>query len=418
MILTILKGLLVRHFASEGFKKRFSHIYLPMLKKGLAYFWNVFADKKERKMFDKSYKMLDSVIPNDSQILASSPMGAMIPLYENIADRLKVWFVDSPYQGSTGQCVAFSMDNIVRAVAKVSGLGDIGVSPLDAYLDRTTRSFKGDYTGMNVELMLRSVAQKGIALADLLPRMDNQSLMVNVDERALYPDALIAPFRIKILKGATFLGGDWKVVINSINSLPMGFPVQISLTVGDGYFGNDIPLAKNNTIYGGHSVVAIGGSGCIVDGKEGFFITDSAYYKGRVSRFGQTIRFITKEFWLVAGWSATLPVFVDELQKKAMATKPLTYIALVLNKIQQGESGDSVRTMQNALIGLGYNIPSGATGFYGNETARAVLAFQIANLELFQEIDAFLTVAKLTSLAGKYFGGMSVKVINTLISNK
>lgn len=414
----MLKQLLIRHFRSAGFQKRLKHIYLPMLKKGGAYLWNLYADRKERKIFDKVYRLAETVERPESAPTASAPMGASIPLYENIAHSLRDWFVDSPYQGSTGQCVAFSLDNIIRAVAKVMGLGGIAVSPLDVYLDRTTRRFKGDYTGMNVGLMFNSVINKGVALADLLPRMDDQSLMVNVDDRALYPDTLISPFRIKILSEAVNLGTDWKNLMNTINSLPVGYPVQISLGVGDGYFGYDIPKERSTVEYGGHSIVAIGGSGCIVDGQEGFFITDSAYYKNRVSRWGVTIRFITKAYWLRNGWGAYLPKFIEPIQTKAMEKRPYVPAELIETPAQQGQEGEHVRAIQNALITLGYNIPSGATGFYGTESAKSVLAFQIANIKYFQELDPTYTLEKMKSLGGKYFGNLSVKVINSLISSK
>lgn len=412
----MLKQLLIRHFASAGFQKRLRYIYIPLLKKGGAYVWNLYADRKERKVFEQIYKTTQVVVDHGKQEpTASAPTGASIPLYENIASRLKVWFVDSPYQGSTGQCVAFTLDNIIRAVAKLLGYGNIAVSPLDVYLDRTTRISRGDFTGMNVALMFQSVAKKGVAVGELLPRMDDQSLMYQVDTRELYPDDIIAPFRLKLIEKADFVGTDWRNLMNTINSLPMGFPVQISISVGDGYFGYDIPKPLNGTVYGGHSVCAIGGSGCIVDGKEGFFITDSAFFKGRVSRWGQTIRFINKDFWVRNGMGCMLPKFIEPIQTKALENKPKVHIEMLVTPAQKGEEGDHVRAMQNALISLGYNIPSGATGFYGVETAKVVLAFQLANLARLQKLDPSYTKTKLEGYAGAYFGRLSVEVINTLI---
>lgn len=414
----MLKELLIKHLKSEGFQNRLKHIYLPLLKKGIAYVWNKYADQKERRVFNEVYSETETVELFKREPTAFAPMGAQIPLYENVADRLKVWFVDSPYQGSTGQCVAFTMDNIIRAIAKVIGLGNISVCPLDVYLDRTSRKTRGDYTGMNPEAMFKSVALKGVAVGDLLPRMDDQVKMWEVDDRKLYPDNLIDPFRVKLLHSAEFVDISWKNITGVINSLPTGFPVQLTMEVGDGYFGYDIPIVKNNVIYGGHSVCAIGGSVCIVDGKEGFFITDSAYYKGRIGRFGATIRFITKEFWTAHGYGAMLPKFVDEVQKKAMEVKPYIHIENVVTPSQTGESGDHVRRIQNALIALGFNLPSGATGYYGKETTQAVLNFHSTYFSLFTKINSSYTKEKLVSLQGKYFGGISVQVINTLIDEK
>ncbi len=42
---------------------------------------------------------------------------------------------------------------------------------------------------------------------------------------------------------------------------------------------------------------------------------------------------------------------------------------------QYGASGASVRALQECLIGLGYSIPAGATGYYGAQTRAAVRAF-------------------------------------------
>lgn len=414
MILYLIK----RHLKSAGFQKRLKHIYLPTLKKGIAYLWNVYADKKERKVFDEVYRKSETVLPYSKTEILSAPMGYSMPLYENIADRLKKWFTESPYQGSTGQCVAFTLDNIVRASVKLAGLGDIAVSPLDVYLDRTTRKKKGDYTGMNVELMFKSVARKGVAVAELLPRMDDQSKMVEVDDRNMYPDNLLDPLRVKIVTGADQIGQDWRNLINTINSLPTGYPVQVSMGVGDGYFGYDIPKEKSNVMYGGHSVCAIGGSGCIVDGKEGFFINDSAFFKGRVTRFGLTIRFITKEFWTKNGWGAMLPRFVEPLEKKILENKPYVPVEYITLPANQGEEGDHVRAIQNALIRLGHNITSGATGFYGTETAKAVLSFQVSNAQKFFKLNNTYTSEALRSFGGKYFGTLSVKVINMVLEDK
>lgn len=47
-----------------------------------------------------------------------------------------------------------------------------------------------------------------------------------------------------------------------------------------------------------------------------------------------------------------------------------------LPNLQPGMSGNDVKTLQNYLIQQGYQIPSGATGFYGPETTAAVLELQ------------------------------------------
>lgn len=409
-----MQELIKRHFQSEGFKKRAQHIYIPLLKKGVSYIWNLYADRKEKNVFADAYRNNPPVeafvsVPEEEIALGTK---ISLPMYENIADKLKTWFYPSEEQGSTGQCVAFTGENIVKNMAKLLGLGHISLSPLDLYIDRNTRRFAGDYTGMNPSLMLKALTDKGIALGDLLPRMTDQSLMKGVDDRALYPDTLISHFRIKPLRSHQNIGNDFDTLVAKINSVPMGYPIQISLTCTDTYFGYDIPLNTHTKEYGGHSVTAIGGSACIVDGKEGFFITDSAYYKNRVARFGISIRFLTREFWEKYGGWSLYPVFQEEINNKIFAVE-----APILAKIDRsakfGEQGDHVARIQLALIRRGEIIASGATGYYGEETAKAVLSWQIKNVEKFNALDSRYNETVLKGLGGKTFGNLSIQVINS-----
>ena len=48
------------------------------------------------------------------------------------------------------------------------------------------------------------------------------------------------------------------------------------------------------------------------------------------------------------------------------------------NPFQVGASNTAIRWMQERLIGAGFSIPAGATGFYGTQTRAAVAAFQRA----------------------------------------
>lgn len=405
-----MQELIKRHFQSAGFQKRFKFIYLPLLKKAFAYFWNLYADKKEKTIFADAYRHnAPLVIPEEAM---ANAMGKMqLPLYETVGEKLKAWFVPSEEQGSTGQCVAFSMENIIKNIAKVIGFGDISISPLDTYVDRTTRRFAGDYTGMNPSLMMRDVARKGIAVGNLLTRVTDQSVLKNYDDRAFYPDALLDPFRVKILKSHTDVGRNFDTLVSTINSVPTGFPIQISLTVTKSYFGYDIPDLSSTEEYGGHSIVAIGGSACIVDGKEGFFITDSAYYKNRVARWGVSIRFISREYWeRYGGWSLK-PKFTDEIEAKLSGVVPPIKVKIELGA-KFNDVGEHVKAIQLALIAKGEIIPAGATGVYGQQTADAVLSFQLKNLQKFYEADSRYNEKTLRDLGGKNFGALSIKVIN------
>lgn len=54
----------------------------------------------------------------------------------------------------------------------------------------------------------------------------------------------------------------------------------------------------------------------------------------------------------------------------------LNLTGLPQGNLQPGQSGDEVKALQTWLIQNGFNIPAGATGFYGNETKTAVTELQ------------------------------------------
>lgn len=413
---TILLKLAKRHFQSEGFKNRLNHIYIPFLKMKLAWVWNIYFNHKEVKVFSEIYKNSTPVLDEMSNIGASPVIGsATLPNYESIANRLKQWFIQSESQGNTSQCVAFTMTNIHRFVARLLGLGEMKVSQLDMYIDRY-HQFAGEESGMSPVANYESVGKKGVSIGDTLPLVNNQSLMASVDDRKFFPDAKIAPFRIKMIKGYEQVNKSWGNVVSVINSVPMGYPLQAVLGATDTYFASDVVYGKYNVFYAGHSVTVIGGSACIVDGQEGFFISDSAYFTGKVYRFGTAIRFITKDFWNTLGYSVFKPIFIDSIQEQVNAVKivPASKSVFVYNTANFGQSNEDVITVQKALLALGYSLPAGATGFYGQQTADAVLKFQLDNQKEFQKIKPEYTVDFFKSLKGKSFGNDSIKVINTL----
>ena len=414
---TLLLELAKRHFKSEGFKKRFNHIYLPVLKMGGAWIWNLYFRHKEKQIYTEVYKTAVPVI-DEMNIGAPSKKtvsSATLPRYEDIADRLKKFFIESESQGSTSQCVAFTFTNIHRLIAKLLGFGEIKVSQLDIYLDRVNKQYDGDGSGMSPQDTYLKLTEKGVAIGNTLPLIDDQSVMNGLDNRKYFPDAKVAPFRIKMLKEGQYVNPDWGYVMSAIQSVPMGYPLQAILGATDTYFGSDVVYAKYNTFYAGHSVTIIGGSACIVDGQEGFFITDSAYYKGRVYRFGTAIRFITKDFWNKLGYSVLKPIFVDAIQNQVKDVTPTQTTGIfVYDKCGFGENNHAVTILQKALINLGYSIPAGATGQYGAQTATAVLKFQLDKQNIFASINPIYTVEFFKKLAGKNFGDDSIAVINRI----
>lgn len=63
----------------------------------------------------------------------------------------------------------------------------------------------------------------------------------------------------------------------------------------------------------------------------------------------------------------------------AGAIDPMPYLPKkyqFLKNMEYGNRSADVAQLQQRLINMGYNLPSGATGFYGNETKAAVFIFQ------------------------------------------
>lgn len=66
--------------------------------------------------------------------------------------------------------------------------------------------------------------------------------------------------------------------------------------------------------------------------------------------------------------------------------------------LKYGQSGGHVQAVQYALIDLGYTIPSGATGFFGNETSAAVVQFKQNQVPPLTPSDPVVGVGTMTAL--------------------
>lgn len=75
--------------------------------------------------------------------------------------------------------------------------------------------------------------------------------------------------------------------------------------------------------------------------------------------------------------------------------------------LKYGESSLGVKNLQDALKFFNYFPKITSTGYYGEITRKAVLAWQLAN-----QVD---TITVLQNLAGKNFGQKSIKVMNSLL---
>jgi hypothetical protein len=77
-----------------------------------------------------------------------------------------------------------------------------------------------------------------------------------------------------------------------------------------------------------------------------------------------------------------------------------------LRPVRYGQRGSAVKALQECLIELGYNIPSGATGYYGNQTAAAVLEFyRDANIQ------------QGVALRGRSFGPLGISALRQLVAS-
>jgi peptidoglycan hydrolase-like protein with peptidoglycan-binding domain len=77
-----------------------------------------------------------------------------------------------------------------------------------------------------------------------------------------------------------------------------------------------------------------------------------------------------------------------------------------LSNVRLGKHNDDVKALQRALIGLGFNIPAGATGVFGDETKSAYAAWQRKLGFTGADADGFPGCSSLTKLGPR--AGFSV----------
>lgn len=435
MKIEVIKALIVRHIRSEGFQRRWRNIYWPFIKKWSKKTWAFYRDRAERTAFGEQYAsqvfVHDEVHPN---IPAGAPATASTPLpqYDEIADRLNAVTIPSDEQGSTGQCVAFTFANFhTHMMSRLFGAIQ-RFSEYDIYRFRDTKAYAGDDRGMYPDKVAERMVTGGVALRGVLPDVRNGAELKLADEQE-YHEAVIDKFRVKgiIASGGTLLSPKYHgfdAVADAIRNMHEGEGFQISVTLTDGYFGNDMPVVSGNVI-GRHSVLGIGGFAFVDYGKRCIRIVDSAHRKGRATRFKDpSIRHFTEEFLTHDVTQATIRIFAltPEINAKLEAQKPVAPSptptptptptpGLITRGAQLGEEGAHVKVIQEGLIARGYGISAGATGYYGEQTSRAVLQFQLNNLTAFAKLygqTVAWTETRLRALAGNNFGPKSVSVFN------
>lgn len=429
----MLKELLVRHFASAGFKRRFTNIYLPVIKQFLAYPYRAIHAKLEQNQFAEEYK-IDRSIEDAEEAPDTATYNAegIILTEENAVELLKRYQLNHEPQ-EFGTCVAHSMKNIHRFATKACFNDVPDFSEHDVYIDRETRGNDLD-GGMYPSRTLQRMVEKGIAIKGVVPTaLKTKDLNTT---RADYPDALLAPFRVKMIKTHKSINAEgafdlvWNYIVETYNKHGVR-PFQFSITSRAGWWGSDVPEATGKT-YGGHSAVGLT-IPFMFGKKRAFFCIDSSYRRGTTWRVGTGIRIVTEDCWNGLGKIIRPLSFVDVIEKKlgtqiiedpsvpnvpTLPNQPLLTVPAAMP-----QQNVHVEAIQKALIANGFDIPaitSGSTGYgyYGQQTADAVLAFHRKFSLAFTQLDPYWTLARLEALEGKSFGTLSIRVMNALNSTQ
>lgn len=421
------KDVLVRHFRSEGFQRRFRNIYLPFLKTFLAAPYN----KLHTWWYEKWYIEQAKTGEAKAETLSAEEDGSVLydganikPLtQEEAVDILRPLLINHEDQ-NFGMCVTHTIKNLYRFAAKAIFKGYVDFSEHDIYLDRTTRD-KGIDNGMNSSATLDRIIQKGVAIAGIVPDPEKESDLNT--QRSDYPDEKVNPFRIKLLKSRTYNSGNfeqlWKYITEDYAKRGVR-PFQFSIVSMKGWWASDVPTATG-TVYGGHSLVGLT-IPFMYRGKRAFFCYDSSYRKGLVWQVGTGIRIVTEDCYNGLGKAFRPVEFVDAVEKAlgGSVTSPTTpttptvpNLQLLTVTAQFGQNNQYVTQLQRALLSLGFDIPalsSGSTpfGYYGQQTADAVLAFHQKYAGDFYTLDTQWNYNTLTELQGRTFGNLSVQVMN------
>jgi len=145
-----------------------------------------------------------------------------------------------------------------------------------------------------------------------------------------------------------------------------------------------------------HAVIALPNSYHTHNGKQWVSVIDSFPNKGHFLRH-ISIDFLKERMFFGGGFYHRAPV-----RKKKVTAQPLNFC-------RYGQRNDGVLELQRFLTQVGLMSTVHNTGYYGNITAKAVLTWQLANVD---------TVNKwqLDQWKGYYWGPASVKKFNELYS--
>lgn len=305
-------------------------------------------------------------------------------------------------QDGSGSCVAQTMAKLLG----INYYNDNGVyvhfSATHIYQRRANKPSAG-MGGIDVF----EIARKGVTLEELVPSQ-------NMSDTAM-DNAEIADYKHKvgeIFKSGNYLflnNGDIDQVASTIEATKKGVMIWIFAQFDE---WTEVPTIKNpsltkETAPVRHSITAV--DYMLHNGKKALVIEDSwgvGYGKG-----GR--RIITEDFFnarnYFAGYVTNFKfgeTVTPEVVKPYYFNLNMEFVDSTSNPLHNVQKGEVVQ-LQKVLQKQGY-FPANVdcTGYYGAVTAKAVLAWQLAN-----KID---TVESLTKLKGHYFGSKSRDFINKI----
>jgi hypothetical protein len=422
-----MKEFLIRHFTSPGFKNRLANLYWPVVKMLLAKPYNALLNKWNEKWY------LEQAIQSDFEEVAILPEaeGTSYTTVQNVAlkqeDAFKMvqdYLIDHEPQ-KFGMCVTHSVKNIYRFAARVIFKGKVDFSEHDIYLDRETRAREID-GGMVPSYTLKRIADKGIAITGIVPDPEKESDLKTT--RADYPDEVVQPFRLKLIKSHEEYSANrnfeklWAYLTSTYVKEGVR-PFQFSITSYKGWWSSDVPVATG-TILGAHSVMGIT-IPFMYGTKRAFFAFDSSYRLGSKWQIAPGVRIVTEDCWNGLGSDFRPVRFVDAVEAKINPKMPLP-ISNTKPRLERvptgalfnmGVSNSGVTALQKALIALGYTIPAlaGATsnstdfGYYGGQTADAIVRWKNDNFGTLRALNPNFAVEGLT------FGKECIQFINNQI---
>jgi len=288
-------------------------------------------------------------------------------------------------QGKIGSCVAHTIKNLIKLHGRLNNnfAKDIEVSFSDVYARRATPPIDN---GMYPDIALRKVIEEGVAI-DIY-----QDIFTKEELKAYKIKPNTQNYRIKPIKSFNlyqkmsqqrleeFLKDDF-----NRHGLR---PIQFSINSYANWWNGEYPQASGE-IYGGHSFVILN---LVFDDKgvKRVFAIDSAYSTWRM--------------WTIKkGWR--MPD-LETLSKAMRSMRTITFDtfnkfnALATATINYGERGQMVKLLQEYLISEGFSIPAGVTGYFGEQTRKALSQWQIKYLK--------------KDYGGKYWGKISQSMFKAL----